>query len=164
MEKLSGKDSTWVTSSTDGVDRVVARKLGQAGAGTGAWPRCREALASSPRSRPAAAPRVSLPPTLPGVRVPSEPTHSRLYRAGKTTHLGERREARSAAPGDSDHRFAPDSPLEQAGFELWVPPLTRRLAGRQTPRPTFRSVHGGTGGSNPLCSSGESSANLISST
>src|SRR5205823_8731438 len=37
--------------------------------------------------------------------------------------------------------------------------LTRRLAGRQTPRPTFRSVHGGTGGSNPLCSSGESGAN-----
>ena len=34
--------------------------------------------------------------------------------------------------------------------------LTRRLAGRQTPRPTFRSVHGGTGGSNPLCSAGES--------
>jgi len=34
--------------------------------------------------------------------------------------------------------------------------LTRRLAGRQTPRPTFRSVHGGTGGSNPLCSSSQS--------
>jgi len=38
-------------------------------------------------------------------------------------------------------------------------PLELWLAGRQTPRPTFRSVHGGTGGSNPLCSSSESSAN-----
>src|ERR1700756_2865256 len=42
MEELSGMMAL-VTGSTDGVGRLVARKLGQdRRAGAGAWPRCRE--------------------------------------------------------------------------------------------------------------------------
>jgi NAD(P)-dependent dehydrogenase (short-subunit alcohol dehydrogenase family) len=54
MEKLSGKTAL-VTGSTDGVGRLVACKLGQAG--TACWCMAampREALASSPRLRPMA--------------------------------------------------------------------------------------------------------------
>jgi NAD(P)-dependent dehydrogenase (short-subunit alcohol dehydrogenase family) len=60
MEELSGKTAL-VTGSTDGVGRLVARKLGQAGARVAVMRR--EVLASSPTSRPAAVPRLSLRPT-----------------------------------------------------------------------------------------------------
>ena len=63
MEKLSGKTAL-VTGSTDGVGRLVARKLGQAGARVLVHGRDgREALASSPRSRPVAVRLISLRPT-----------------------------------------------------------------------------------------------------
>ena len=73
-------------------------------------------------------------------------------------------------------RFAEDSPLEGGGFEPSVPrmrpiavsredmSLIRGLAGHSgsaTPGKPFRKS--GTDGSNPLSSSGESSANLTSS-
>ena len=63
MEKLSGKTAL-VTGSTDGVGRLVARKLGQAGARVLVHGRDAERGARVvARSRPAAEWRRSLPPT-----------------------------------------------------------------------------------------------------
>ena len=63
MEKLIGKTAL-VTGSTDGVGRLVARKLGHAGARVLVHAVMRrEALASSPTSRLAAARRISSRPT-----------------------------------------------------------------------------------------------------
>src|SRR5439155_21209568 len=65
-------------------------------------------------------------------------------------------------------RFSIDSPLEEAGFELLVPRRiddafeTALFASAALPVPPERPTRfeRGTGGSNPLCSSEESSANL----
>jgi NAD(P)-dependent dehydrogenase (short-subunit alcohol dehydrogenase family) len=78
MEKLSGKTAL-VTGSTDGVGRLVARKLGQAGARVLVHGRdAKRALASSPTSRPAAAQQISLRPTSPRLpRCVASPTRPR---------------------------------------------------------------------------------------
>jgi hypothetical protein len=55
-------------------------------------------------------------------------------------------------------RFVPDSPLEEDGFEPSVPP-GREVLERWTISTRWVLPHGGTEGSNPSSSSGESSTN-----
>jgi hypothetical protein len=95
-------------------------------------------------------------------------TLTRLRRFDPASEGHVMADERSAATMLQEIEFAPDSPLEGSGFELPVPRALEercrndKLRSRAMVRWLVlgaRSVHGGTGSSNPLCSSSESDAN-----